>query len=718
MLVKAALRLYGPTSYWSLENKLSQLISRLFIRFRRSAFVLAGIFILLIIPLSLRAQVDGPGTTSANFEKIGMGARAAGMGDAFAAVADDATAMYWNPAGLVLARGTEFSLTHTVWLQGISDEYFAFTQNLKRDGAFGGALEYLGTGTFSGTLENSDGSYGGIGNNISASTYMGSAAYAQRLGNWFGGDFFKASIVGIEVLAVGQNVSNVGNSGIAFNLGYIFEAIRRTLFLTFVATDLGTDIQSFSEPLNGNLGASLHSDNFLIKKSQNILALDVDGAIDSGLGFRIGDEYKINFGNNAIAIRGGYEGDSLDYSVTNLTLGIGIYHSFEDFDASLDYAYVPYSVLGDTNRITLNIVVGGYPVPPLVSALSLSGPSFVLGTDKARTQIDTKDEAITRWKINILDDSGNLVWTVSGKGNPPGHYEWDGRDKNGELVPQGNYSVNVEATNDDGLTGRATPVSYNAQWVPKKVPFSYTYGVSGDLLFASGKPDLLQSGYEVIQKAVAAIRLKFPNSIIQIAGHTDNVKISPHAAFKDNQQLSLVRAQSVMAYLIRTGMNPNLLSAVGYGDTKPIASNDTPEGRARNRRVELVVSGTIQVTADDLIAEGQRLLEQKDYKGALDDFLKALQSDSRSAKAYHLAGDCYLTLGGKDLAVQAYAKSLKYDPDNQALRDWLTQYAPQALVTPTTMPVVPAVNSSQRVSQDAPAETAAPPSAAPLPPTP
>jgi hypothetical protein len=306
-IVKTVLRLYGPTSYWSLENKLSQLISPLFYRFRRPAFVLAGVLVLLVFPLSLRAQVDGPGTTSANFEKIGMGARAAGMGDAFAAVADDATAMYWNPAGLVLARGTEFSLTHTVWLQGISDEYFAFTQNLKRDGAFGGSLEYLGTGTFSGTLENSDGSYGGVGNNVSASTYMGSAAYAQRLGNWFGGDFFKASIVGIEVLAVGQNVSNVGNSGIAFNLGYIFEAIRRTLFLTFVATDLGTDIQSFSEPLNGNLGASLHSDNFLIKKSQNILALDVDGAIDSGLGFRIGDEYKINFGNNAIAIRGGYE---------------------------------------------------------------------------------------------------------------------------------------------------------------------------------------------------------------------------------------------------------------------------------------------------------------------------------------------------------------------------------------------------------------------------
>jgi len=691
---------------------LSQLISSLFYRFQRPAFVLAGAIVLFISPLSLNAQnVDGPGTTSADFVKIGMGARAAGMGDAFTAVADDATAMYWNPAGLVLARGTEFSLTHAVWLQGISDEYFAFTQNLKRDGAFGGALEYLGTGTFAGSLENPDGSYGGVGNNITASTYMGSAAYAQRLGNWFSGDFFKQSIVGIEVMAVGQNISNVGNSGVAFNLGYIFEAIRHTLFLTFVATDLGTDIQHFSEPLNANLGASLFSQNFLIKRAQNILAMDIDGTIDTGFGFRIGDEYKINFDNNGIAIRGGYEGDSLDYSVTNLTLGVGIYHSFDDFDASLDYAYVPYSILGDTNRITLNIVVGGNPVPPLVSASSLTGASFVLGPDKARLKIGTTgDEAITHWKLNILDDSGNVVRMIAGKGNPPGQYEWDGRDKNGELVPQGNYSVNVEVTDDDGLIGRATPVSYYAQWVPKKVPFSYTYGVSGDLLFASGNPNLLQSGYDVIQKAVLAIRTKFPNSIIQIAGHTDNVKISPHAAFKDNQQLSLARAQSVMAYLIRTGMNPNLLSAVGYGDTKPIAPNDTPEGRAKNRRVELVVSGTIEVTADDLIAEGKKMMDLKNYKDALADFLKAIQADSRSAKAYKLAGDCYLTLGGKDLAVQAYAKSLKYDPDNLTLRNWLTQYAPQALVTPTTQEA-PAANSSQSMIQNAPAGAAVPASA-------
>lgn len=681
---------------------------------RCPVIIFAGMFILFLCPFSLQAQVNGPGTTGANYEKIGMGARAAGMGEAFTAVADDATAMYWNPAGLVLARGTQFSLTHSEWLQGVTDEYFAFSQNLQRDGAFGGSLQYLGTGTFAGSLEDSQGNYAGVGNNISASSYIGTAAYAQRLGNWFAGDIFRASIVGIEISALGQNVSNVGNSGVAFNIGYIFEAIHRTLFATIVVTDLGSDIQTFAEPLNANLGGSLQLRNFLLKDDQNILALDADGYIDTGFGFKLGDEYRLNFGRNGVALRAGYRaGASLD-TVTNLTMGVGLYHKFDDFDAGLDYAYVPYGILGDTHRITLNIIVGGNPIPPRVWAAPMSGNAFVLGPDKMLIKISAKSESpITKWKINILDGSGTLVRTISGKGYPPSRYEWDGKNKDGELVPQGDYSVNVEVTDDEDLTGRAIPAAVNAKWVPKKVPFAYTYGVSGDLLFDSGKPDLLQRGYDAIQQVVTQIRKRFPNSVIQIAGHTDNVKVAPHATFKDNQELSLLRAQSVMAYLIKSGMNPNLLGAVGYGDTKPIAPNDTPENRAKNRRVELVVSGTIEVTADELIGEGQKLMTAKDYKGALTDFLKAVESDSRNAKAYHLAGDCYLILGGKDLAVQAYVKSLKYDPDNKALRDWLTQYAPEALAAPAPSSEVKPDVKGGRTVQDAPPSSA--PAAGPTP---
>src|SRR5258708_37140292 len=87
------------------------------------------IVLFLLTPLPLLAQVNGAGSTSTNFQKIGMGARAVGMGEAFSSVSDDATAVFWNPAGLILAKGTQFNLTHAEWLQGVTNEFFAFSQN-------------------------------------------------------------------------------------------------------------------------------------------------------------------------------------------------------------------------------------------------------------------------------------------------------------------------------------------------------------------------------------------------------------------------------------------------------------------------------------------------------------------------------------------------------------------------------------------------------------
>jgi chemotaxis protein MotB len=80
-----------------------------------------------------------------------------------------------------------------------------------------------------------------------------------------------------------------------------------------------------------------------------------------------------------------------------------------------------------------------------------------------------------------------------------------------------------------------------------------------------------------------------------VIGFTDNVPIGPdlqQQGVTSNQQLSLKRAQTVMQFLIAQGVNPTLVSAQGMGESNPIASNDTPQGRAQNRRVELTLSGS------------------------------------------------------------------------------------------------------------------------------
>ena len=75
-------------------------------------------------------------------------------------------------------------------------------------------------------------------------------------------------------------------------------------------------------------------------------------------------------------------------------------------------------------------------------------------------------------------------------------------------------------------------------------------------------------------------------------GYTDNVPIAPEFRwrFPSNWELSTTRATDVVRYLVQQGVNPAILSATGYGEQNPVASNDTPKGRQQNRRVEIVIT--------------------------------------------------------------------------------------------------------------------------------
>ena len=82
---------------------------------------------------------------------------------------------------------------------------------------------------------------------------------------------------------------------------------------------------------------------------------------------------------------------------------------------------------------------------------------------------------------------------------------------------------------------------------------------------------------------------------IQVNGYTDNVPIGPELmrqGITSNLVLSQKRADNVMQFMISRGVNPSMVSAQGFGDADPVASNDTPEGRAKNRRVELTLAGS------------------------------------------------------------------------------------------------------------------------------
>jgi chemotaxis protein MotB len=113
--------------------------------------------------------------------------------------------------------------------------------------------------------------------------------------------------------------------------------------------------------------------------------------------------------------------------------------------------------------------------------------------------------------------------------------------------------------------------------------------VLGDLLFDSGKAQIRSEGIAVLDKIARVLEENVPQLNVGIEGHTDNQPIR-FSGWKSNWELSTARALSVLHYLAeKKGISPQRLSAIGYGEYRPVATNDTIDGRQANRRVEIVI---------------------------------------------------------------------------------------------------------------------------------
>jgi len=139
----------------------------------------------------------------------------------------------------------------------------------------------------------------------------------------------------------------------------------------------------------------------------------------------------------------------------------------------------------------------------------------------------------------------------------------------------GYYMDQQEALLRQQLEGTGVSVSRSGDRIVLNMP--------GNVTFKTDSSDLRPQFFEVLN-SVALVLKKFEDTTIEVAGHTDST--GPVAY---NQKLSERRAQSVSRYLHAQGIDEGRFWTIGYGETRPIASNDTAEGRQRNRRVELQI---------------------------------------------------------------------------------------------------------------------------------
>jgi chemotaxis protein MotB len=117
---------------------------------------------------------------------------------------------------------------------------------------------------------------------------------------------------------------------------------------------------------------------------------------------------------------------------------------------------------------------------------------------------------------------------------------------------------------------------------------------AGDLLFPPGGYQLSPGGKTELINNIVPKLTGLQNAKIVVYGYTDNEPVGPQlqrAGINDNLTLSSRRAGDVVTYLVSQGVNPNIISAKGFGDTHPVAPNDTPEDRAKNRRIVITVQG-------------------------------------------------------------------------------------------------------------------------------
>ncbi len=295
------------------------------------------IFIILVLSFnSSEAQFPGEAETAgASFLKFGMGARAAGMGEAFTAISGDISSVYWNPAGLSKLDGVWATFMHNRWFQDISTEFFASAFNISQN-----------TFAFSFTVN----SVPDIERRETATTEPLSYfdAHQVALGAAWARGFAKKIDLGLTFKWLYEKIDVHTASGIALDLGGIY-SLRDNLKLGLAVLNLGPKMkfeeQKYPLPLFYKLGAVYSNKESYLDGHFNI-ALDLVKPADDPLRVHTGAEYEFPQNFN---LRMGYE---FGYDEKGFTFGLG----FKIRKYSIDYAFVPYSSdLGNTHRISLNV---------------------------------------------------------------------------------------------------------------------------------------------------------------------------------------------------------------------------------------------------------------------------------------------------------------------------------------------------------------------------
>ncbi len=316
-------------------------------------------------------NVTKVGTTAAPFLNVGIGARAIGMGGAFVSLANDASALFWNPGGIALTEGNDAIFNHSRWIADINFDFAGLVINLGNVGHVGLLADFMTMGEMERTTELYP---DGTGQKFSAGSYALGLSYGRSLTDRFS--------IGFNFKYINEYILNSSASGFAIDIGTVFITHFRGLRLGAAITNFGTkmrmggrdvlvqhDIDPLRNGSNEHINANLATDAYDlplnlrvgfsydmlqdVENNQLWLSVDAIHPSDNVESVNIGMEYVAR---DIFSLRAGYAALFSKDSEQGLTLGAGLKYSFSAIlTLKMDYAYESFGRLDNIQKFTVGL---------------------------------------------------------------------------------------------------------------------------------------------------------------------------------------------------------------------------------------------------------------------------------------------------------------------------------------------------------------------------
>ncbi len=291
------------------------------------------------------------GISTAQFLKIGVGARAIGMGDAFIAVANDVSSLYWNPAGLVESSKDQIIFSHNEWLVEVKHDFIGASYHLSPTDVLGVSFISLYTEDMPVTTEVLP---FGTGQVFSFGDIAFSLSYSKKMTDKFS--------VGVTVRYMEETLANLKMRGVLVDMGTLYwtglGSTRFAVAISNFGNELApdgkvilyggrekSDWQSFSPPTMFRLGFAFEP--YQSDYNKVTASIQLNHPNDNSENVSLGVEYGWK---NIFYLRGGYK---INVEDQNYTFGAGIKAPLGIADVNFDYAYANFAKLGSAHRFSI-----------------------------------------------------------------------------------------------------------------------------------------------------------------------------------------------------------------------------------------------------------------------------------------------------------------------------------------------------------------------------